>query len=248
VAEAESALKAINVGINLLSVRANGLVLPVGLRDEEVAWARWAPVRVDGMTGRGSWLDSSHAAAQIGELMSSLLALSADEYALNVAHYAVSYFVAASAHMTAEVATSTCVSALQMLSYVKLVEMGSVSRSKFKDMHVSEQLRDLLLECSVDTRVAPLFTELSKLVASSGATPPVDSFNAITTLRNSAVHPTRDRPYHFPVEAWGEGQLVVGEYLLLAILSFVGYGGRYMSAIKRNLWPDSSIPVPWGHG
>ena len=102
--------------------RRTDVVLPVGWRADEPVWARWTAGRVDPYRDdRGSWLDSSITAAQVGQVVGQFLDNWTDLLRRDTLRYAVSYYVQALA-LDPERGTAAAISGLLLLGRSWLVE------------------------------------------------------------------------------------------------------------------------------
>ena len=122
VSEATETLRAVRCALALALGRRTDIALPVGWLADKPVWARWTPGRVDPYRDdRGSWLDPSIAAAQVGQAVGRFLSNWADLLHRDTLRYAVSYYVQALA-LDPELGTAAAISGLLLLGRSSLVE------------------------------------------------------------------------------------------------------------------------------
>lgn len=152
--------------------------------------------------------------------------------------------------MNAELAEALPVSGLQLLAYHRFVETRRThSRSSWKRLTTEEQIRLLLSDCQIDMQVPSHLTNFVNVQQALGPDSktgqPRDALRCIIDMRNTAIHPTRDKPAIWNPYEWTEASLVGRDYLLLAILNTIEYEGSYRAQAATNRWIGSYEQVPW---
>jgi hypothetical protein len=103
--------------------RVTAILLPVGYRDGNATWTRWACNRaVDRPLGVTPFLDQAHSAAQMTELFRAGYSTSKDPLRWQVFENALGYHYTAEYDATVNMKVLLPVSALQLISYAHLVE------------------------------------------------------------------------------------------------------------------------------
>jgi hypothetical protein len=256
--EATESLRAVRCALALALGRRTDVVLPVGWRDDEPVWARWTAGRVDAYRDdRGSWLDPSITAAQVGETVGRFLDCWPDPLRRDTLRYAVSYYIQALA-LDPELGTAAAVSGLLLLGRSWLVEDRRVYTGgewdQMRDAGAGQtetQIRALLesRECRICTALPGDLTYLQgvadRLNTDRAQDEPRDGLGCVITMRNHVIHPTRDRRNRWSYQQWTEARILAVHFLELALLAYVGYCGRYHPRISDNRWLGYTEDVPW---
>lgn len=246
--------------------RTTACVLPVGWVGIDAIWARW---HVDRWVDRAgvpahSWLDEYCTGEQLRELIECLLTIRGDTFCWNVFEHALGYYLTAQ-DTTPPMRCNLAVPALTFMSEAALVaapplgHAQALSKGTWDDLGTQEQIRRLLTSISASTSVPSHFADLEAARASESATAakvqftkpasvppkPTDALSVLVKMRNDVAHPKRTRLQHFDFKQWFEAAECGIEWLLLALLHWIGYHGRYMAPTAVYGGADSSIVVPW---
>jgi hypothetical protein len=257
--DATESLRAVRCALTLALGRRTDVVLPVGWLADDPAWARWTAGRVDPFRDdRGSWLDSSIAAAQVGQVVGRFVDNWSDLLHRDTLRYAVSYYVQALA-LDPELGTAAATSGLLLVGRSWLVEDRQVYTSgewtRIRDAGAGEaetQIRALLnfRECRVSSALpgdlAYLQTVADQLNTDKAPHDPErDGLGCIIAMRNHVIHPTRSKRNKWTREQWTEARILAVHFLELALLAYVGYRDRYHPRISGNRWLGYAKDVPW---
>jgi hypothetical protein len=246
--EAFEALDRVRLGLNLALGRRVTCALPVGWRDGQPFWSRWRSAPVDGYRDESHWLDDTISCRQVGDVVSRVLAFTADAVNRDALKQAVWYYVAAHVDVDVQMSVAVPVSGLQLLAYLRFVtERGAYSLNTWKALSTEEQLRLLIEEIGVDTSVPAHFEHLTSVrdrFASNA--PPRDALGVVIKMRNVVTHPTREQPGHFSVYQWAEVGMLARYWLCLSLLNTVGYQGQVAEILQAQpRWPGQLRLVPW---
>lgn len=257
--EATETLRAVRCALALALGHRTDIALPVGWLADKPVWARWAPGRVDPYRDdRGSWLDSSIAAAQVGQVVGRFLGNWTDLLHRDTLRYAVSYYVQALA-LDPELGTAAAISGLLLLGRSWLVEDRHVYTSgqwgQMRDPGAGEaetQIRALLQfrECRIGSALPGDLAYLQAVADRLNTDraphePERDGLGCIIAMRNHVIHPTRDRRNRWSHEQWTEARILAVHFLELAVLAYVDYRERYHPRISNNRWLGYTEDVPW---
>nr|WP_314277993.1 hypothetical protein [uncultured Peptostreptococcus sp.] len=131
--------------------------------------------------------------------------------------------------------------ALEMLSYVVLVEMKDVYSQLEYDSHpASQNIKKLLKECVLDTKIdsIDMFSEKLKKNFKDGS-------DLITFFRNSVVHPCKSKHKNeLEFEDMWNTILLGINYLELVLLYLINYKGEYSDRFKDISFGQVNL-VPW---
>lgn len=246
--EAFEALARIRLGLNLALGRRVTCALPVGWRNDQPVWSRWRSAPVDRYRDVSHWLDDTVSCRQVGEVVSLMLAYTADSASQEALKNAISYYVAANVDVDVELSVAVPVSGLQLLAYLRFVtERRAYSFTRWKALNTEAQLRLLIEEVGVDTSVPDHFQHLTNArerLADDDA--PRDALGLVIKMRNVVTHPTRDQPGHFSIYEWAEAGMLARYWLCLALLNTVGYHSQVAEIFQAQpRWPGQLRLVPW---
>lgn len=131
--------------------------------------------------------------------------------------------------------------ALEMLSYVVLVELERVfSREEYDNRAANQNIRELLKFCSIDHDIP--FAVSGRNYNSKIK---MDSVDLITQYRNIVVHPSKkNHNIHLDFEEMWNIVLCGISYIELVILYIINYRGEYTNRFKDLRFGDVEI-VPW---
>lgn len=142
-----------------------------------------------------------------------------------------------------DVALINAQTALELLSYVALVEESSaMTAQEFKKLPgACERFEKLVEGCCIPLSIP---ASLSKL---NSCFPSASGPKAITDIRNSIMHPTkanREKRQAYSIYVVYEAWQLSMHYIELAILKLLGYSGPYHNRLKNA--PDSVVDmIPW---
>jgi hypothetical protein len=245
--EAQEALDRVRLGLNLALGRRITCALPVGWRGGRPVWSRWRSAPADTFRSASHLLDETVCRQQIEEVVSRVLAFTADPARREALRHAISYYLAANVDVNVDLSVAIPLSGLQLLAYFRFVTEGTHSRTQWENVGTDAQLRLLIDELRVDTSVPAHFAKLlnvqSRLARNA---PPRDALGLIIKMRNVVTHPTRDQPGHFSIYEWAEAGMLARYWLCLALLHAVGYQGQVAATMQaRPRMLGQVHPVPW---
>lgn len=217
----------------------------------EAVWTRWRSAAVDyyrPLRSSSHWLDETVIHQQVRDLITAALTFTADEANRAALTLAVAYYVAANVDVHVELAVAIPVPALQLLAFYRFVSQRKThSQRAWKELTTEHQLRLLLADVKLDTRLPPHFRHLmdvSNRLALSGQQR--DALGTIIKMRNVVTHPTRDRPADFTVYEWAEAGMLVRYWLCLALLNTVAYQGKIAVVLEgQPSVPGHLQTPPW---
>jgi hypothetical protein len=242
-------MNVIRLAISFALGRATQCLLPVGWKGDTAVWAAWHTGGVDRMRTVQSLLDQSEAVAQLSGIVGGALEFAADPYREEVLQYAISYYLTANHDVNVELAVALAVSALQLISYYRLVEESrSYSNSDWKSLGTRGQIEVILDQLGVDVSVPRHFEHLLQVQSTLG--PNEDgtirtALNCIVKMRNHVIHPTRDKPASWDPYQWAEAAQVALDYVRFAILQLTQYQGGVRTATQESKWLGALTQVPW---
>jgi hypothetical protein len=244
-----SPLNAIRLALSLALGRSTQCLLPVGWRGGTPVWSNWHTGSVDRMRNVHSLLDPTESPDQLKQLIELCLKFCDDSYREEVLQYAISYLITANYDVNVELAVALPISALQLIAYYRFVEDRKIySKGKWDDLNTGKQIRLLLTDCSIGTSIPNHFAHLKTVQSTLG---PLgdgtqrDALHCIVKMRNTIIHPTRDKPATWTVYQWAEASLVALDYLRLAILNMVEYVDSIRTATQESKWVGALTKVPW---
>ena len=130
--------------------------------------------------------------------------------------------------------------ALEMLSYVVLVETEKKYRQEEYDKHSAKRnIRELLEYCGIDTSI-PKECDMPDSLKEYFT----DSVDAITFYRNSVVHPSRKKKIYLDFESMFNIILLGISFIELVVLYLIAYKGEYTDRFKDYSFGDVHT-VPW---
>lgn len=133
--------------------------------------------------------------------------------------------------------------ALELLAWTRLVqETKSVSPDGFEKLPAADEIRLVLSACEIPLAIPRELTDLVKLAKAYNW---VDGPAAVTSLRNSIVHPNLEKRFKFAealVDVWRLSQW----YVELVVLRQTGFRGMYSSRLTAR-WVGQVEPVPWAN-
>lgn len=246
--------------------RTPACVLPVGWVGDDAVWTRWHVGRWVDLVGvrAHSWLDELHTGVQLRELIERLLAIRGDTLRWDVFEHALGYYLTAQ-DTTPQMQCNLAVPALTFMSEASLVAVcppghpQRMGKGAWNDLGVQEQIRRLLTSMAAGTDVPAHFADLNQArVAEHAASAaayaqnpsrpvpaPTDALTVLVKMRNDVAHPKRSRVQHYDIKQWVEAADCGIEWLMLALLHWIGYDGRYMPSTALYGHADSSVTVPW---
>jgi hypothetical protein len=251
--EAFEALNRVRLGLNLALGRRVTCALPVGWRDGQPVWCRWRSAPVDGYRDVSHWLDDTTSYRQVGDVVSQVLAFTANPVNRESLRYATSYYVAANVDVDVEMSAAVPVSGLQLLAYFRFVtDRGIYSQTRWEreKRDTEPQLRLLVEDIGIDTPVPAHFSHLADVRDRFARTGPLrDALGVIIKMRNVVTHPTRDQPGTFSLYEWAEAGMLARYWLCLALLNTVGYRGQIAEIMQpQPRWLGQLRGVPWLSG
>ncbi len=220
-----------------------GYILPKGLSYSGVPlWEEWGAQIVTPAAHITTWFAHLYP-FQCFELAQGFFSLWKDPDKQSWIRLAVNLYALSNPVLHDDVALINAQTALELLSYVALVEESSTKTpEEFKKLKgACERFEELAKWCCIPLSIP---ASLSKL---NGCFPSASGPEAITTIRNSIMHPTKanreKRQAHSIYVVYEAWQLSM-HYIELAILKLMGYSGPYHNRITN---PSAFYPdlVPW---
>jgi hypothetical protein len=133
-------------------------------------------------------------------------------------------------------------SALELLSWLELVENGAMSADGFKSLPAADRVRLLLHLCNIQASIPASLAPLTR--AASGAK--LDGPGVLCEIRNSLVHPGKKANQTLTPYVLGEAWLLSMWYLELALLNKFRYAGPYVNRLLVSAGTRPFVePVPW---
>ena len=133
-------------------------------------------------------------------------------------------------------------SALELLSWLTLVESGAISADGFRALTASDHIRLLLRECRVPSAIPPLLEDLAKAARGSK----LDGPAILVEVRNGLVHPGKKRSRNITPFVLTQAWHLSMWYLELALLHVFEYRGQYCNRLKVSMGMRPFIEtVPW---
>ena len=130
--------------------------------------------------------------------------------------------------------------ALEMLSYVVLVETEKKYRQEEYDKHSAKRnIRELLEHCGINTEI-PRECDMPNSLKEYFN----DSVDAITFYRNLVVHPSKKKTVYLDFESMFNIILLGISFIELVVLYLIGYKGEYTDRFKDYSFGDVHT-VPW---
>ncbi|ODU03205.1 MAG: hypothetical protein ABS81_15055 [Pseudonocardia sp. SCN 72-86] len=229
--------------------RATQCLLPVGWRGDAAVWTRWHTGGVDRVLSVQSILDESEAIEQLEKILTGGFRFVKDDYTEEILQYSISYYLTANYDVNVEVAVALAISGLQMLAYYRLMEESKTySNRTWKGMTTYEQVKAFLTSISVDLAVPPTLAHLAdvqRLLGPRDDGSQRDALQCSIDMRNSVIHPTREKPARWSSYQWAEASHIALDYLRFAILNLLGYSGGVRTAAQEEKWLGSLTPMPW---
>lgn len=236
--------------------RVTAIVLPVGYRNGNATWSRWACSRaVDRPLGVTPFLDQAHSAAQMTELFRAGYATSKNPLRWQVFENALGYHYSAEYDATVKMKVLLPVSALQLISYAYLVEELPVGDPNHltdqawnaKSLGTIGQLRNVLKVVGADMSVPKHFGRLAKVqadITDKSLTAP-DALDCVVQLRNKVAHPKQKHAKKWTTEEWAETGFAATTMFNLGMLWWLNYDERYLGKTFKYRGTGDSIYVPW---
>ncbi len=121
---------------------------------------------------------------------------------------------------------------LELLSWTVVVEeLTMISGDGHEKLTAADRIRLLLTPNGIDLSVPRSLSDLCLAQPRSGNWS--DGAHAITDIRNSAVHPRKRRQSQVGNAAIVQAGTLAHSYLLRALLSYLGYSGKYFNRVLR---------------
>lgn len=152
---------------------------------------------------------------------------------------AIVWFVEANAPTWAENSLVLSQAALELLSWVVIVEeLKRETRASFKKKRAHQRIRDLLLWAQLPTSVPAELADVQTFA------PGKDGPGSLALLRNAIVHGDRARIFASDLGARIQLRTLALWYLELVLLRLFNFNGDYLSRIESGAVWDVK-PVPW---
>lgn len=235
--------------------RVIATALPVGWKDGQPVWSYWSALRaIDVPAAATSWLDETHAAQQIENLLQVGFATRQDPLRWAVFKNALHYYLTANFNSSETVSTLLPVSGLQVLAYghfvktLPITDPAHVSNSAWENRAAQRILRDLMSQTTVDLAIPTWLTGLTAIHAkaitdavANKQPAPTDPLGSIIKMRNSVAHPNQASLAKWTSYDWAEAGIYTMNLFDIAMLWWLGYDGLY----KQRTDASHIGPVPW---
>lgn len=242
VSEAKGALKALHFTLSFASGRWISPLLPVGFSQQgEAVWTCWEHPTVDPWRAANTVADPM-TPRHLPDLFSCLESIWNDPFRQEVVTRSIHYFIRANDPTPVDLAVSTAQAGLELLSWTTLVAEGGMLNKTYgrHPRTAALNLRDLLQGRGIPTSIPTALTSLQGAARAQGCS---DGPEILTRMRNGVIHPTRDKPT-FSSPEWIDAWRLAEHYLMLSILSYLGYSGTHRDVIERRHAGDV-VTVPW---
>ncbi|MEU3642904.1 hypothetical protein AB0E59_05915 [Lentzea sp. NPDC034063] len=241
-------LRALHFGVSFAFGRWVPPALPVGFSPAGVAvWEEWGPLFCDpGRNASMAWLDHEHV-DDLQALLDCVLAAFEDPQREDIARHLLSRAVEANHTGRVEQRIMTAFPAIEWLCWVELKLSGKMSGAKYKELSTASRIETLLSAANIPTDVDPGAQPVLAAYASakSETGTPLSGAQVTTRVRHQLVH--AKSPFEevyttdgLLTEAW----LLTRHYLVLLLLKWLGYAGRYQAALGPSGSSGHDGPVP----
>ncbi|MUL43280.1 hypothetical protein FZ103_19265 [Streptomonospora sp. PA3] len=218
--------------------------IPVGLDESgHKVWASWKSFRSDPWKGCHQFADPSWASIFI-----EAYAAYEDVWLRQERHrplfMATNYYLGANKPNPLETALSVSQSGLELLSWMDLVEEGKLLSEKDYNNSNKWPAHKKITKFLTRQKIP---TQIPSHISNFSGTKPKGKKNGpelITYMRNRVIHPKKGDP-KFTTDQWYSAWRLSQEYLLLGILSYIGYLGAYRSFTDDNKCLGHVAKVPW---
>lgn len=221
-----------------------GVELTTGFGDSGLpVWRDWRETVIDPASLRLSWFERRYPSGLM-QLLSAFATVWADLGSF--ISTALSFYLEASTSRSPEASIVVGSAALDLVSWLTLVERGPrLSADAFDRLWLSDRLRLILDAAGAPSEIPP---ELPNLSTHALREKWVDGPHTVTELRNAIVHPKKwMRAGSTPVPVHVEAKRLLLWYFDLALLKLVGYNGEYVPHLAA--FPSGTVaslrPVPW---
>jgi len=241
-AEAAKILEYLHFFLSFARGQWTGPILPVSKLSNGDQWEQWfAPIINPwerGTSGPFSWLPYAAEGSAMEKLWPGFFALLDDPIWYEPLKIAITWYLEAQASGLVETRIVLSQAALEMLSWVAIVEKDAVEQpADFDGLKAHERLRRYLNHIGIPT-IIPI--ELAAL-ATHAASKSQDGPGALTSVRNGMTHWKSQRSARIAFEVRSDAARLALWYVQLSILRLGGYHGVYHSRVS----PLSRPTTPW---
>ncbi len=252
-AEVEPVLDALHLGMSFALGRWVAPALPVGLDSEDrPVWEQWGARHCTaGAPGTLRWWFEQRD-WELAELLRLLVDRFVDPDQQFSLRFLLSSAVLSAGDGFVEQRIMTAFAAIEHLTWTRLVTIGRMSRTEYKDrLRAHERLSRALAEAAIMDGVDP--AALPALHEAAQRLPPdlPRTGPAIAAhVRNMIVHPTdhEEKLYRRDDGLIEQAWCISQHYLVLLVLHHLAYTGSYRSMLKPGGWAGNVEPVPWTAG
>jgi hypothetical protein len=243
-------LEMLSVWFGFLRGARCGPLLPMGLKNNVVAWRLWGDGRIEEPNKVPTWLPR-HRALDLASLFQGFCALWSDPAWRGPLKTAVSWYIVANASRELpETRIILSQVALEMLAWVDIVETKKTnSRSDFEKISAAGKVRALFQQRRIPCAVPDHMADLARLQDAEA----FDGPGVITKIRNALVHSNEkkravldaiyDCDAGLPLYFCSQLSL---QYVELALLAICGYTGHYgVRGALAGFRGDTHRVVPW---
>ncbi len=243
-AESSHVLEALTMFLWFVAGRRVTPILPVGFAtDGTPVAADWGERAVDRWRPAVSWIDPVHGGADVEHLLPLWLACWEDPHWREVLTLTAHYYVSANHPNPVQAAIALAQIPLELLCWTVAFPLRYwPDEDAYRTDTAAARLRKLLARLGIATAIPPHLTRLADLANRDGRG--WDGPAAFTGTRNQIIHPTRPSSkrvdFQTDIEAWRLGVM----YVELAVLSMLGYAGRYLARTGEQQ-AGAGVQVPW---
>ncbi len=229
-----------------------GCVLPVGLRHlGRPLWKKWGAHNIALAKSNPTWF-SDPAPQQCFQVADGCFKVWNQEESREWFTLALGLYLESNCHSgRIEIALVTAQIGLELLAWVVLIEQRAlITAESFGKLPAADKIRLLLFWMQVPPAIPKQLCHLHHLHASrSAADGPRDGPRVVTDIRNSLVHPTREKRKQMQTgstcrECYDAWQLSMW-YFELILLKLFGYNGGYNNRLGRERPGMIHDHLPW---
>ncbi|AZQ39086.1 hypothetical protein EJ357_41325 [Streptomyces cyaneochromogenes] len=249
--EASHLLTAMHVGISFALGRWAAPMLPVGEDSDGCGvWEEWLGSHCDPArrTSDGWWYDQDH--ESLGDFLSLVIKDFADPDRLVPLRFEMMYAISATGSRDfVEPRIIMGTAGLEHIMWQSLVLGGALTKQQYKQRPAHDLLRRVLRGAHIPVDINPRHLPAAAQYAAdvkAKENENIDGADVVTWVRNRLVHPQESQEPVYRLDgltrdAW----LLARHYLVLLILSSVGYNGKYRDLTRIRGWVGDVSLVPW---
>jgi hypothetical protein len=232
-------VEALRIFLSFACGRWTGPMLPAGIdASGERVWFRWDVPLVDEGLSVFTWFDTHHG-KELSDIVPGFMAKWNDPLSKEAFSYAIYWFVRANSGAAGtDGSLILSQAALETLSWMHLVTISGMSRSKYKNLNAEEAIRELLTTMNIPLGVPAALRSLQTLANKRKI---ADGVSAIVAIRNDLVHAEKQTTIAPVTEAW----VLAQRFIELVLLRLCGFNGEHANRINMSRWLGEVEKVPW---